>query len=178
MCNYGNPLLHLFGLLHLLQRYKLQVCYVMLRRWFVLRISVLMLSAMAIVAVTYLFVTHSGNHDLDDVIIFILMAKLPKQRNMHEIKYAMFLRYGRDNVDPNKPPVPLLSWMEVSRIMNIKYNSLMHLKRSFFNEYKPRPKKARILKSSNDVSPIVASRVTSDNITEEEIAYITDKNTV
>ena len=42
-----------------------------------LRISVLMLSAMAIVAVTYLFVTHSGNHDLDDVIIFILMVGYP-----------------------------------------------------------------------------------------------------
>ena len=29
--NYGNPLLHLHGLLHLLRRYKLQVCYIMLR---------------------------------------------------------------------------------------------------------------------------------------------------
>lgn len=67
-----------------------------------------------------------------------------KQRSMNDIKYAIFLRYGRDNVDPNKPPLPLLSWMDVSRIMNVKYSSMMHWKRSYFNLYKPRPKKARV----------------------------------
>ena len=49
----------------------------MLRGWFVLRNSVLMLSLMAIVAVTYLFATYRGNHDLEDVIMFILMVGYP-----------------------------------------------------------------------------------------------------
>jgi len=32
---------------------------------------------MAIVAVTYLFATYRGNHDLEDVIMFILMVGYP-----------------------------------------------------------------------------------------------------
>ena len=106
------------------------------------------------------------------------MARKQSQSSMYCFKHAIFLRYGRDDVNPNKPPIPLLSWMEVSRIMKVKYNSLMHWKRTFFNQYKPRPKKAKFDRPSNDVSPIVATRVTSRNITEEELAHITNEQTV
>ena len=75
MCNYGNPLLHLFGLLHLLQRYKLQVCYVMLRGWFVFRNLVLVLSIASMCVVGYLVVTVNRTFSLPDLAqIFFLLG--------------------------------------------------------------------------------------------------------
>ena len=48
------------------------------------------------------------------------------------LRKVLFLRYGTDDVEPTKPPIPLLKWSDVSRLLKIPYAKVMSLKRKFF----------------------------------------------
>ena len=41
------------------------------------------------------------------------------------LRKILFLRYGVDEVSPEKPPVPLLSWMQVSKLLKEPYYRVM-----------------------------------------------------
>ena len=52
------------------------------------------------------------------------------------LRTALFLRYGKDDIDPRKPPVDLLSWRVVAKLMKLPYDKILRMKRTFFGEKK------------------------------------------
>ena len=96
------------------------------------------------------------------------------------LRTALFLRYGKDEINPSKPPTSLLSWRLVAKILKVPYQIILRQKRNFFKENKPKPQiTKRITRSAaKSISPYPASRVTMANITDEEIDFITSRDTI
>ena len=83
-------------------------------------------------------------------------------------------------MNPKKPPVDLLSWRAVAKIMKVPYDIILRLKRNFFGENKPKPSiTKRITRSAaRNLSPYPASLVTMATITDEELNFLTSKTTI
>ena len=104
-----------------------------------------------------------------------------KDPNELILRKALFLAFGTDEVDNQKTPHQLLSWKMVSKFLKQPYAKVIKLKREFFNPKKQQPKKPPGKVPTLQVfeaSPLKASQVTCANITEEEVAFITDRQTL
>ena len=64
--------------------------------------------------------------------------------------------------------------------MKVPYDIILRMKRNFFGESKPKPQVTkRITRSqAKNISPYPASRVTTSNITDEEVEFLTNRNTI
>ena len=64
--------------------------------------------------------------------------------------------------------------------MKVSYDIILRMKRNFFGESKPKPQVTkRITRSqAKNISPYPASRVTTSNITDEEVEFLTNRNTI
>ena len=48
------------------------------------------------------------------------------------LRRILFLRYGTDDVTPQKPPPHLLSWKQVSQLLKLPYHKVMGIQKKFF----------------------------------------------
>ena len=106
--------------------------------------------------------------------------KCNKDRAEWILRTSLFLRYGVDIIDTKKLPTALVSWRVVAQIMKQPYEKILSMKRKFFGEGKPKPKVTkRITRSAlKNISPYPATRVSMTNITEEEIEFLTNRETI
>ena len=81
---------------------------------------------------------------------------------------ALFLRYGVDQPNKEKPPKHLLSWRLVSQLLGQPYHRLIMGQRAYF-------KKDGKLRSSKQLDK---SKVTAANLTVDEFKYLTAAETL
>ena len=48
------------------------------------------------------------------------------------LRRILFLRYGTDDVAPQKPPPHLLSWRQVSQLLKVPYHRVLVIQRQYF----------------------------------------------
>ena len=68
--------------------------------------------------------------------LHLKMKFVKKDTNELILRKALFLKYGSDDINPNKPPISLLNWNDVSKLLKVRYGKLISLKSKFFNGVK------------------------------------------